>query len=140
MENRVTNMSRLRAQVSGDPKPLHEVKSTGRPPEPAPQKPARIRADLAGLNSGVGIIAFASVLAAFWAGSSSAFLRGYLEAQGANFAGWSIELEAFAAIVIVLPPLLFLAAAYAMSRAIVMGDTARRLAAISERLTSADES
>src|SRR4051794_5811855 len=77
------HMSSLRAQVAGDgvsaTKPLHEVKPPERIPEPVRDvKPAARPAEqpVVRPNRGVGIIAFAAVLAAFWAGSSSAFLRG----------------------------------------------------------------
>ena len=50
------------------------------------------------------------------------------------------HLLAFAAIVTFLPPFLFVAAAFAISRALAMGDTARRLEAAAARLTHSDES
>ena len=49
------------------------------------------------------------------------------------------QLLAFAATVILLPPLLFIAAAFALARALTLSDTARQLAAVSNRLTEADE-
>jgi hypothetical protein len=84
---------------------------------------------------------FAVVVAALWAGAASAFLAGFFRAQTlVGLATWDIQFLSFALIVTFLPPLLFIAAGYAVSRAQTMQENAVRLAVVSERLTSADES
>ncbi|HEY4265730.1 MAG TPA: hypothetical protein VGM72_10455 [Micropepsaceae bacterium] len=76
-------------------------------------------------------------MGAFWAGTATAYLWGYLASQAAS----SIDPQvlAFAAMAILLPPLLFIAAAFALARALTLSDTARQLASVSSRLTEADE-
>jgi hypothetical protein len=76
-------------------------------------------------------------MGAFWAGAASAYLWGYVAAQGLS--RLDPQVIAFAATVILLPPLLFVAAAFAFARALNMSDTARQLASVSNRLTAADE-
>jgi hypothetical protein len=84
---------------------------------------------------------FAVIVAALWAGAAAAFLAGYFRAQTvAGLASFDIQFLAFALIVTFLPPLLFIAAGYAVSRAQAMQESAARLATVSERLTTADES
>ena len=81
------------------------------------------------------------IVAALWAGAASAFLAGYFRAQAfAGLATWDLQFVSFAVIVIFLPPLLFIAAGYAVARAQAMQESAHRLAIVSERLTTADES
>jgi hypothetical protein len=84
---------------------------------------------------------FAVIVAALWAGAAAAFLAGYFRAQTVSgLATFDIQFLAFALIVTFLPPLLFIAAGYAVSRAQAMQESATRLATVSERLTTADES
>ncbi len=136
-------MSSLRAQLTGssdsgphdadDVRPtdvLKERAPTPKPKDAAPSSP-KVRASTV----------FAVVVAALWAGAASAFLAGYFRAQTlAGLATWDIQFLAFALIVTFLPPLLFIAAGYAVSRAQSMQESAARLATVSERLTTADES
>ena len=134
------DMVSLRAQVVGeapdstpeqDAVPQSEVRHIEAPREsgaPDILKPPR---------RGLPVLIFGSVMGAFWAGTASAYLWGY-------FAGQALtridpQLLAFAVTVILLPPLLFIAAAFALARALTLSDTARQLAAISHRLTAADE-
>jgi hypothetical protein len=86
---------------------------------------------------GRSILVFGCVMGAFWAGTATAYLWGYFASQGLT----SIDPQvlAFAATVILLPPLLFIAAAFALSRAVMLSDTARQLASVSSQLTEADE-
>jgi hypothetical protein len=86
---------------------------------------------------GRGILIFGCVMGAFWAGTATAYLWGYFASQGLT----SIDPQvlAFAATVILLPPLLFIAAAYALARALMLTDVAHQLASVSSRLTEADE-
>lgn len=135
-------MSSLRAQLTGgsdsgphddDVRPtdvLKERAPTPKPKDAAPQSP-KVRASTV----------FAVIVAALWAGAASAFLAGYFRAQTlAGLATFDIQFLAFALIVSFLPPLLFIAAGYAVSRAQLMQESAARLATVSERLTTADES
>ena len=136
-------MSSLRAQLTGgsdsgphdaeDVRPTDALKERAPAPKPkdgAPHSP-KVRASTV----------FAVVVAALWAGAASAFLAGYFRAQTiTGLATWDIQFLSFALIVTFLPPLLFIAAGYAVSRAQTMQESAVRLAAVSERLTTADES
>ena len=94
--------------------------------------------DFAPPRGGMGIIVFASVLAAFWTGAATAYLWGYFGLRGLT--SFDPQLIAFAAVVIFLPPFLFLAGAFALARGLTLSDTARQLAFVSDRLTDADES
>jgi hypothetical protein len=74
-----------------------------------------------------------------WAGAASAFLWGYFQTLSA-LATLDLQFLSFALIVTFLPPLLFIAAGYAVSRAKIMEESAVHLASVSERMTTADES
>jgi len=137
-------MASLRAQISGEGADSaqkdvadkdgakNEVLHMEEPRIPAPVKladePPRRR---------LGIVIFAIVLAAFWVGSAAAYVWGYFGAQ--NLARLDLQPLGFAAALTFLPPLLFIAAGLALSRALALSDSARRLAYVSEQLTSADE-
>jgi hypothetical protein len=131
-------MTSLRAQVFGEQKDSaqRELESDVRHLDELRERPAM--PDFSPPRGGLGIIAFASVMAAFWTGAATAYLWGYFGSQG--LAGFDPQLIAFAAAVIFLPPFLFLAAAFALARGLTMSDTARQLAFVSDRLTDADES
>ncbi len=86
---------------------------------------------------GVAAIVFAITLSAFWAGAAAAYLWGYFGPRG--LAGLDVqELAIFTAATIV-PPLLFIASAWALARAQQMGIAATVLADATDRLFSADE-
>lgn len=82
-------------------------------------------------------ILFAATLAGFWIGATLAFYWGYFGPNALRTL--PPHLLAFGAVIAFLPPFLFLALAFAFRRAQSMGEAAKRLAAISERLTAADE-
>jgi hypothetical protein len=135
------NMVSLRAQVAGeaqqstpekDAATQSEVLSIEEPRE------AGAAETLEPPRSGFGIVIFGSVMGAFWAGAASAYLWGYVAAQGLS--RLDPQVIAFAATVILLPPLLFVAAAFAFARSLTLSDTARQLASVSNRLTAVDES
>jgi methyl-accepting chemotaxis protein len=84
------------------------------------------------------VLGLAVALASLWAGAASAYLAGYFRAQGASGV-WDYQLIGFAVIMVFLPPLLFIAAAFALTRAQSMSETALRLASVSEHLTAADD-
>jgi hypothetical protein len=84
-------------------------------------------------------LAFAAIVAMLWAGAASAFLWGYFQTLSA-LATLDLQFLSFALIVTFLPPLLFIAAGYAVSRAKIMEENAVHLASVSERITTADES
>jgi len=136
-------MSSLRAQFTGGPDSApHDTDDTRltdalKERAPASPKPKDAEAQPKVRASTV----FSVIVAALWAGAASAFLAGYFRAQTlAGLATWDIQFLAFAVIVTFLPPLLFIAAGYAVSRAQAMQENAIRLATVSERLTTADES
>ena len=134
-------MASLRSQISGEGQ------------ESAPQKDSTPQSDVQRIDepgehiaqgekepprSGLGVLAFATVMGAFWAGAASAYLWGYFGAQGLS--RLDPQLLAFAATVTFLPPLMFIAAGFALARALTLSDAARELASVSDRLTEADES
>jgi len=132
-------MSSLRAQLTpgSDAPPLEteEARLVEAPKErPAATKagdPPKVRASTVS----------AVIVAALWAGAASAFLAGYFRAQAvAGLPTWDLQFLAFAVIVTVLPPLMFIAAGYGIARAQAMQETANHLAMVSEKLTTADES
>lgn len=79
----------------------------------------------------------AATLSAFWIGATGAYIWGYF---GPSVVALGPHMVAFAALIILLPPALFLAAAYAMNRAQAMTEAAKKLAVVSERLSTVDES
>ncbi|HMI97794.1 MAG TPA: hypothetical protein VK479_14870, partial [Micropepsaceae bacterium] len=128
-------MVSLRAQIGGDEKdsaPAKDVHHIDGTPEhtPAPETDAPRR-------GGRGMLIFAGIMAAFWAGAACAYLWGYFGVQG--LARLDPQLLSFVAVVTFLPPLLIVASALALARAQTLSDTARHLAAVSERLTATDE-
>jgi hypothetical protein len=133
-------MVSLRAQVTGDGQESAPEKDTApqsevlQIEEPREGDGAEV---LQPPRTGFGILIFGSIMGAFWAGAASAYLWGYVAAQGLS--RLDPQVIAFAATVILLPPLLFIAAAFAFARALTLSDTARTLASVSNRLTAADE-
>ncbi len=85
------------------------------------------------------VLGLAVAVAGLWAGAASAYLAGYFRAQTVS-GFWDYQLVGFAIIMAFLPPLLFIAAAFTLTRAQLMTETALRLASVSERLTAADDS
>ncbi|MCH8858463.1 MAG: hypothetical protein IID54_02675, partial [Proteobacteria bacterium] len=88
-------------------------------------------------SGNASIFIFAVTLSAFWIGAAGAYLWGYFGAEGLR--ALELHLLAFAFIVMLLPPFLFIATAFALARARAMGDAAHQLAASSERLGAFDE-
>jgi hypothetical protein len=88
-------------------------------------------------RSGMWAMYFSAALSAFWIGSSSAYFVGYygMKALGAL----ALQQQVFVAVVCLLPPFLFVAAAWAMSRGIAMGSAAEVLAEATERIFTSDE-
>src|SRR6202171_5484615 len=134
-------MVSLRAQIAGDGKesaPAMDIHYIDDTPERTlgPERGAPTETDAP--RSGTGLLVFAGIMAAFWAGAACAYLWGYFGVQG--LARLEPQLLSFVAIVTFLPPLLIVASAFALARAQTLSDTARHLADVSDRLTSADES
>ena len=140
-------MVSLRAQIGGDGKesaPAMDIHRIDDAPERAfapermlaPERGAPTETDAP--RSGTGLLVFAGIMAAFWAGSACAYLWGYFGVQGLT--RLEPQLLSFVAIVTFPPPLLLVAAAFAPARAQTLRDAARHLADVSDRLTSADES
>src|SRR5258707_10381852 len=113
--------------------PRHEVHHI----DDTPEHVASAQSESEAPRRGAGMLVFAGVMAAFWAGAACAYLWGYFGVQG--LARLDPQLLAFVAIVTFLPPLLIIASALALSRAQTLSDTARHLADVSDRLTSTDE-
>ena len=91
------------------------------------------------LDSKFGLVAivFALTLSAFWAGSAVAYLSGYFGPKGLAALD-SQEIALFVAATFV-PPLLFIAAAWAIARGQAMGSAAEALVEATDRLFSVDE-
>ncbi len=87
-------------------------------------------------QTGSGAIFFSVTLAIFWSGAAVAFLWGYYGTEG--LAGLAPHLIAFASIAVLLPPFLFIACAFAFTRAQAMSNAASVLRASAERLTNID--
>lgn len=85
----------------------------------------------------IASIVFAGVLSAFWAGAAAAYLWGYFGPKGLS--GLDVQELAIFTAATFIPPLLFLASAWALARAKQMGDAASALAEATDRLFAADE-
>lgn len=86
---------------------------------------------------GLGAVAYAMIVGAFWVGAAAAFLWGYFGPEGlAKLAPPLWVLTGFATF---MPPLLFIAGAWTLARGLAMASAAEELSAASERLFTADE-
>ncbi len=136
-------MASLRAKIGGSSEPkeaLALAESETIPPAPEavaspPPKDPLAKDSLA--RSGSSVILFAVTLAMFWSGAALAFLWGYYGIQG--LVALPPHLIAFATTATFLPPLLFVACAFALNRAQVMSNAASALRAAAERLTNVDD-
>ncbi len=102
-----------------------------------PDAEPRIRSRPAGPGFGFWAMSFAAALSAFWVGISGAYLFGYLGVSG--LAALPIQQAALYALVTLMPPLLVISAAWALSRGVAMSAAAAALADATDRLFSADE-
>ncbi|HSZ74687.1 MAG TPA: hypothetical protein VK779_07700, partial [Rhizomicrobium sp.] len=101
-------------------------------PEPKRRLPNRRRED-----AGFWGVAFAIVLGGFWAGAMAAYFAGYLGAGGIAALGVQ-QLALFAAMVFV-PPMLFIAGAWAIARGAAMSGTVELLSHQIDKLFASDE-
>jgi hypothetical protein len=88
-------------------------------------------------KAGLAVVAFALVLSVFWMGIGAAYLWGYFGLTG--LAALSVQQMALFAAAAVLPPLLFIAAAWALARGQAMRVTAQAMLEATDRLFAADE-
>src|SRR5437879_1609509 len=88
-------------------------------------------------RAGIWAMYFSAALSAFWIGSSSAHFVGYYGMKGLG--ALALQQQILASVVCLLPPFLFVAAAWAMSRGIAMGAAAAVLADATERIFTSDE-
>ncbi|MBV9418180.1 MAG: hypothetical protein JO348_00270, partial [Alphaproteobacteria bacterium] len=86
---------------------------------------------------GIAAIVFAIVMSAFWIGAVGAYLWGYLQPRGLG--GLAVQEIALLGAAVFIPPLLFIAGAWALARAQQMAISAQILADATDRLFSADE-
>src|SRR6185312_5119022 len=86
---------------------------------------------------GAAAVIFALVIGAFWVGASTAWLWGYFGPKG--LAGLDVQEMALFVAATFIPPMLFIAAAWAIARAQQMAHAATILADATDRLFSADE-
>ena len=86
---------------------------------------------------GAAAVVFATVLGAFWAGAAGAWLWGYFGPKG--LAGLGFQEAALFAAATFIPPLLFIASAWAIARAQQMAYASTVLADATDRLFAADE-
>jgi len=133
-------MSNLRAQLTGaSDATAHDADDTPLA-EALRDRPAPKFKDVHPPPKAHASTVFAVIVAALWAGAAGAFLAGYFRAQAiAGLGTFDLQFLSFALIVTGLPPVLFIAAGYAVARAQQMHESALRLATVSERLTTADE-
>src|SRR5215469_15963556 len=85
-----------------------------------------------------GAVGFALVLSAFWIGVTGAYLWGYFGTKG--LAALPIADLALCVAALLLPPFLFIAGAWALSKGAAMREASEALSDAAERLFSADES
>lgn len=86
---------------------------------------------------GLAAVVFSGVLSAFWAGAAAAYLWGYFGPKGLS--GLDVQELAIFTAATFIPPLLFVASAWALARAQQMGAAAEMLADATEQLFSVDE-
>ncbi|HEY5346938.1 MAG TPA: hypothetical protein VIJ72_02005, partial [Rhizomicrobium sp.] len=88
-------------------------------------------------KSGLAAITFALVLSAFWTGVWAAYLCGFFGLKGIE--AFSLQQMALFGAATLLPPLLFITAAWALARGQAMSVTAEALLEATDRLFAADE-
>ena len=88
-------------------------------------------------DAGFWGVAFAVVMGAFWAGAMAAYLAGYLGAGGIGALG--VQQTALFAAMVFVPPMFFIAGAWAIARGAAMSGTVEMLSRQIDRLFSSDE-
>ncbi|HJW42421.1 MAG TPA: hypothetical protein VJ476_14485 [Rhizomicrobium sp.] len=122
-------MANIGSERSGQPVMLQTAEPFSEPEARAAHRPEP--------KFGVAAVTFALVLSAFWAGAAAAYLWGYFGPRG--LAGLDIQELALFVAATFIPPLLFIAAAWAMARAQQMAIASQTLAEATDRLFAADE-
>jgi hypothetical protein len=90
-----------------------------------------------GSKFGLAAIVFAFTLSAFWAGAAGAYLWGYFGPKG--LAALDVQEIALFVAATFIPPLLFIAAAWALARGQALGIASEGLVEATEHLFSIDE-
>ena len=86
----------------------------------------------------LGSMVFAAICAAFWVGSAIAYLSGYLGGPS-GFLKLDLQQQALFAVLTFVPPVLIIASAWALGRAVLMGRSAEAFLEATDRLFAADE-
>jgi hypothetical protein len=106
-------------------------------PEKPPVVKERRASARARQDAGFWGVAFAIVMAAFWAGAAAAYLAGYLGPGG--IAALGVQQIALFLALIFVPPMLFVAGAWAIARGAAMSGTVEMLSRQIDRLFASDE-
>lgn len=104
---------------------------------PAPAKTPERPKKSARKETGIGGLVFALIIACFWIGCAAAYLLGYAGPRGLG--ALDVQQMALYAAIILAPPILFIAIAWALARGQAMGHLVGQLSDRVELLVTADD-